>query len=209
MDSRDVTREIRRVVWPVLREEGFDSFTGRTAWRYVESAVDVLNFQSFSASLADGVGCTPYSFGLNLGVWVPGELEAPVLKSDASGRPRPAEWECMKRAKLQKSVEQPWFEPFSSAKTSRWPRALRKHREGLRQVIRRDRHDRPEIWFVVADGSNLEAMVGDALAAIHNEGLAWFETARAEAVDENDDRVRQGLAPLRAPSQDETSLELS
>jgi hypothetical protein len=71
VDSRDVTREIRRVVWPVLRAEGFDSFTGRFAWRYVESAVDVLNFQSFTASVADGVGCTPFSFGLNLGVWCP------------------------------------------------------------------------------------------------------------------------------------------
>jgi hypothetical protein len=171
VDSRDVTREIRRVVWPVLRAEGFDSFTGRFAWRYVESAVDVLNFQSFTASVADGVGCTPFSFGLNLGVWVPGELEARYLKPDSNGRPQRAEFECMKRTHLTKSVEQPWFQPFSSAGACRWPSALRKHREGLKQEVRRDRHDREEIWFVLADGSNVVAMVEDALEAIRREGF--------------------------------------
>ena len=97
VDSRDVTRDIRRVVWPALPEAGFDAFTGRTAWRYVDTAVDVVNFQSFSASLADTVGCTPFSFSLNLGVWVASDTEAGMLKPDKRGRPRSAEWECTKR----------------------------------------------------------------------------------------------------------------
>ena len=180
-------------MWPSLREAGFDSFTGRTAWRYIESTVDVLNFQSFGASTADGVGCTPYSFALNLGVWVPGETEARVLKPDAKGRPRPAEWECWKRTHLTKSVEQPWFEPFSGTGSSRWPLGLRIHREGLKRVIRRDRHDRQEIWFVLADGSNLVSMVEDAFAAIRNDGLPWFESSRRDAVLEHEARVREGL----------------
>jgi hypothetical protein len=45
-----------------MRAAGFDSFTGRTAWRYIDTAVDVVNFQSFSASIANAVGCTPFSF---------------------------------------------------------------------------------------------------------------------------------------------------
>jgi hypothetical protein len=94
-------------------------------------AVDVVNFQSFSASLADSVGCTPFSFSLNLGVWIAGDTEARVLKPDKKGRPRPAEWECTKRTRLAKSVQQPWFEPFTAADSSRWPKGLRLHREGL------------------------------------------------------------------------------
>jgi hypothetical protein len=69
VNARAVTRAIRRDVWPVMRTVGFDSFTGRTTWRYIGAAVDVVNFQSFSASNADAVGCTPFSFSLNLGVW--------------------------------------------------------------------------------------------------------------------------------------------
>jgi hypothetical protein len=45
-----------RQAWPVLRTAGFDSFSSRTAWRYADAAVDVVTFQSFSASIADAVG---------------------------------------------------------------------------------------------------------------------------------------------------------
>jgi uncharacterized protein DUF4304 len=193
VDSRDVTREIRRVVRPSLRDAGFDSFTGRTGWRYAEGAVDVINFQSFSASLADSVGCTPYSFSLNLGVWVAGDTEARVLKPDKKGRPRPAEWECTKRTRLAKSVEQPWFEPFSDPRSSRWPSALRIHREGLKRVMRSDRHDRADTWYVFSDGSNVAEMVADALRAIRETGLSWLEVARADAVRDYESRVREGL----------------
>jgi hypothetical protein len=44
VDATDVTREIRRAVWPFLREQGFDSFTGRTAWRHVGTAADDIWF---------------------------------------------------------------------------------------------------------------------------------------------------------------------
>ena len=60
-------------------------------------------------------------------------------------------------------------------------------------MIRRDRHDREDVWFVLADGSNFAAMVEDALGAIRKDGLAWFETARRAAVEEHEARVRDGL----------------
>jgi hypothetical protein len=155
--------------------------------------VDVVNFQSFSASLADSVGCTPYSFSLNLGVWIAGDTEARVLKPDKKGRPRPAEWECTKRTHLAKSVHQPWFEPFSDQGSTRWPSALRIHREGLKRVMRSDRHDREDIWYVFSDGSNVEEMVTDAVRAIRETGLSWLEVARAAAVRDYEQRVREGL----------------
>jgi hypothetical protein len=178
VDARDVTRAIRRDVWPALRAEGFDLFTGRTAWRYVDDAVDVVNFQSFCASIADAVGCTPFSFSLNLGVWVPGEA-SPRLKRDSRDRPRPQEWECGRRRRLEKSIPQPWFQPFSRPDVSRWPRGLRLHREGLRRVLRQDRHDRPDTWFVLPDGANVAEVLADALRAIGEVGFAWFESVRA------------------------------
>lgn len=179
MDAREVTREIRHGVWPVLRDEGFGSFTGRTAWRHADAAVDVVNFQSFSASIADAVGCTSFSFSVNLGVWLPGDSST-GLEPDAAGRPRPQEWECGRRTELKKSISQPWFLPFSRADTSRWPLSLRRHRDGLRRVLSRDRHDRGEIWYVLPDGSNLVEMVADALRALRVDGLPWFESAHEQ-----------------------------
>jgi len=181
VDARGVTREIRRVVWPTLREQDFAAFTGRTAWRYVDDAIDVVNFQSFSASLADAVGCTSFSFSVNLGVWLPPDASEELEpKRDAQGCLRPAEYQCVPhRRRLAKSLAQPWFKPFSKD-TRRWLPSLRLHREGLKKVIRRDTHDRADTWFVLPDGSNLEQCIADALRAIREEGLPWFETIRRE-----------------------------
>jgi hypothetical protein len=181
VDAREVTREIRRLVWPTLREEGFEAFTGRNAWRYVGEAIDVVNFQSFSASLADSLGCTTFSFGVNVGVWLPPDAwEGLELKRDAQGRLRPEEYQCEPhRRHLTKSLAQPWFKPFSSD-ARRWLPSLRLHREGLEKVFRRDRHDRSDVWFVLADRSNLVECLDDALQVIRAEGLPWFAATRRE-----------------------------
>jgi hypothetical protein len=47
-------------------------------------------------------------------------------------------------------------------------------------VIRSDRHDRSDTWFVKPDGSNLEECLHDALRALREEGLPWFEATRAK-----------------------------
>lgn len=101
--------------------------------------------------------------------------------------------EVHRTAVVRTVLESGIVEPFSSQGSWRWPLGLRKHREGLRHVVRRDRHDREGIWFVLSDGSNIVDMVEDARAAITNEGLAWFEGARHEAVAEHEARVRDGL----------------
>ena len=196
MDAREVTREIRRLVWPALREEGFEAFTGRTTWRYASDDIDVVNFQSFSASVADSIGCTTFSFAVNLGVWLPPDAwEGLELKRDAEGRLRPEEYQCEPhRRGLTKSLSQPWFKPFSSD-ARRWLPSLRLHREGLRKVFRHDTHDRADIWFVRADGSNLEECLADALQVIRDEGLPWFEATR-----------RERRAPARPPSAETEAL---
>jgi hypothetical protein len=58
-----VTNEIRRLVWPELRREGFTSFTGRTAWRYAGDAVDVVNFRSFGPASQTPSGARRFRFG--------------------------------------------------------------------------------------------------------------------------------------------------
>jgi hypothetical protein len=59
--------------------------------------------------------------------------------------------------------------------------------------MRSDRHDRADIWYVFSDGSNVEEMVADAFRAIGETGLSWFEVARADAIRDYEQRVRDGL----------------
>jgi hypothetical protein len=51
----------------------------------------------------------------------------------------------------------------------------------LKRVLRRDRHDREDIWFVSPDGGNLVEMVDDAVRTIRADGPAWFEKTRIAA----------------------------
>ena len=99
MTSSVVNRAIRSLAWPVLRDRGFVSFTSRTAWRDREQLIDVVNFQSFNRYNADVLGCTTFSFAINLSIYltdVPSD-HAPGTRDD---RVRPAEYEGHIRRRL-------------------------------------------------------------------------------------------------------------
>jgi hypothetical protein len=106
MDSKIVSREIKLKIWPVLREAGFSKFSSRNAWRYSDWKIDVLNFQSFHPYLAAGVGCTTYSFAVNLGCHfneVPYTYHG-LKKLD--GQALPHEYQCQVRSHLTKTFNQ-------------------------------------------------------------------------------------------------------
>ncbi len=108
MDSKVVSRQIRIHVWPVLKAAGFDHLVGRNAWRHSRYKVDVLNFQSFNSYLATQVGCTTFSFSLNLGCYL---TFVPALYGDSQdpgkGVLLPQEYECHLRRRLRKTIPQP------------------------------------------------------------------------------------------------------
>jgi len=90
---------------------------------------------------------------------------------ERDGEPRPHYWHCQLQWGLRKSLSQPWFQPFAELERD-LPPTFALHREGLKQVLRRDVHDRPDIWFIKEDGSNIDEVMDDLLAAIEGEGLA-------------------------------------
>ncbi|MDQ1608584.1 MAG: hypothetical protein QOE16_1316, partial [Microbacteriaceae bacterium] len=68
VDGRVVGRVLSAKVKPALRELGFDRFQGRHAWRRNELTIDLVTFPSMNAYIAEGVGCTTFSFGCEAGV---------------------------------------------------------------------------------------------------------------------------------------------
>ena len=107
MDSRAVARDIKNEIWPRLRREGFTEFSPKTAWRHTPDQIHVVNYQSFNSYLAERVGCTTFSFALNLGIFfraIP--FEYPVKKGpDPSVKPQ--EYHCHFRHRLLKEISQP------------------------------------------------------------------------------------------------------
>ncbi len=145
MDSRDVNRELRRRIRPQLREAGFSRFTARTAWRYDDLGIDVVNFQSFNSHLAESISCTTYSFSLNLGRYlhaVPGAV-GPRPPRQKDGDLLPAEYECHFRGRLHRGFVQPELE-------------------------------RRDTWYIDPEGRYLEPAMDDVSECLHSEGWAWF-----------------------------------
>ncbi|MCD2441809.1 hypothetical protein LQ757_05900 [Agromyces sp. SYSU K20354] len=146
VDGRIVGQALSKRTRPLLRELGFHRFQGRNAWRRTDLTVDLISFRSMSAFVAEGVGCTTYSFGCNVGVYYP-----------ALDTPEPVEWprdyNLTFRGILGKTVRQPFFHPFG----------------------RQNRSDRPDVWYVLDDGSNLDEVADDAVLAMRDQGLAFID----------------------------------
>jgi len=103
MDSKVVTREIKKVIWPALRAAGFNRFTSRVAWRHNPDSVDVVEFQSFNKYNADVLGLTTFSFSVNLGkfpLYIPPKFSLKVK----DGVQVPSEPECLFRGHLLPQV---------------------------------------------------------------------------------------------------------
>jgi hypothetical protein len=172
MDQRDLTRALRGTLWPTLRDAGFAERTERVAWRRSQDAIDVVEVQSVGAA-AEAVGCTSFSFSA-LVACAPAFLPPPRGRVRADGRARPHHWDCELDMSLSKTLAQPWFVPFSRGITAATP-SMRAHQEGLAAVLRRDRHDRPDIWFVREDGSNLAENAADLRDVVSGVGLSMLE----------------------------------
>lgn len=107
MDSKVVAREIKREIWPLLRRERFTEFSPKTAWRHTSDQIHVVNYQSFNSYLAQGVGCTTFSFGLNLGIFFRAIPFQDPVKKGPDPSVKPQEYHCHFRHSLLKGIDQP------------------------------------------------------------------------------------------------------
>lgn len=163
IDSKVVDRELRRVFWPALHDAGFTRRTGRTAWRDRDGAVQVVNVQSFNSYLADVLGSTTFSFSVRLGVFLGAIADLSSMKRFVPDTSQPREVACHVRMALTKGVDQSpqaliseFGEPPAQPSFGQWI-------------------DRPDLWYVLPGGTNLDAVAGDARDRLLAEGLSWLE----------------------------------
>ena len=146
MDSRAVNKVIKKEIWSFLKEQGFSKFTSRNAWRFNQDTIEIVNFQSFNSYLAKAVGCTTYSFAVNLGMYftsIPQRFPNNPIKEKDSFL-LPDESQCHLRNILLKSLSQP-------------------------ELVRED------IWFINETGDNIERAIHDVKQMLISDGLKWFE----------------------------------
>ncbi|MDK9715691.1 MAG: DUF4304 domain-containing protein [Sulfuritalea sp.] len=152
MDSKVVSRGIRAGIWSVLKEHGFSHFTTRTAWRYHPDRIDVINFQSFNSYNASVIGCSTFSFAVNLGcflLYVPYEYGITNVK-DKGGLLLPDEAQCQLRGRIKPNDHRSLFE--------------RMVKKGAPK----------DIWLIRENGSNVESVLTEVRDALLDKGLKWF-----------------------------------
>lgn len=151
IDSKVVDRELRAVFWPALQEAGFSTRSGRTAWREQAASVDTVNVQSFNEHLASVLHATTYSFAIRVSAFYPAIASRSGMGKFVVDWTRPKEPQCQARSSLEKGIEQ--------------------------AGVGADRgwQDRPDMWFVEPDGSNLDTVVRDARDQVMAAGLHWLE----------------------------------
>lgn len=164
IDSKVVDRSLRAILWTRLKGEGFDRRTGRTTWRNRPGCVQTVNVQSFNSYLAEAIGSTTFSFSVNLGVYYPVIADHSTRGSFVKDPSRPAEYHCQARYHLAKGISQP-----NLPSTKRWfdPRAPR--------PLLGSWNDRPDVWYVTGDGSNVDEVITDARDRVVMIGLPWLE----------------------------------
>jgi len=145
MDSRVVNKAIASQIKPLLKEQGFSEFTARSSWRYLDKRIDVVNFQSFNSYLAGGVGCTTYSFAVNLGIYFPfipfyGVRDCPARNA----RLTPPEYWCHFRNRVLKSIAQ----------------------KELKRI---------DVWYIDKLGRYLDSALQDVHHGLINTAFPWFD----------------------------------
>jgi hypothetical protein len=146
MDSKIVSARLRSEIRPYLKEAGFSAFTGRNAWRRLSDRTEVVSYISFNSYNASVIGCTTYSFFVNLGVYfhyIPNHLGRSLFDAD-NPKFRPPEHNCHFRGGLSRSFAQPELE-------------------------------RRDIWYIDEGGSYLDKAVHDTRMALARDGMPWFE----------------------------------
>ena len=101
--AKETTSALRRVVYPLLKAEGFDDWTSRSAWRRDGGRIEHVEFRSFNAHFAERFHCTTAAVGVWIGIQIPELSVQPGFKSGPQGL-RPLEAGMPIRAVLAPSL---------------------------------------------------------------------------------------------------------
>jgi hypothetical protein len=121
-------------------------FSSRTAWRHHSYRIEVVNFQSFNSHHAAVIGCTTYSFVVNLGCYVlaiPPQDETSQIK-EKKARLLPEEYRCHFRSRMSPSDH-------------------------------RCVHREKGLWSIDTTGSNLDPSLEDVWVVLNGSGFPWFD----------------------------------
>lgn len=151
--SPEVNKIIRKILSPVLRDNGFDKVKTRNNWGDHDPCIWVLNIRAVGRHSFPSM-----SVGVWLGIYykfvspdIPGRF---YVKTDQDGKLIPKEWMCHVRNHLV----------LANLDQSNYTKYIHSSAEA----------NRNDIWWIEPDGSNLEKVINDIKIAFLTQGIQWF-----------------------------------
>jgi len=152
--SPDIDKHIRRVISPLLRENGFSKVMTRNNWAYRDTCIWIFNIRAVGNYFSQVTGFPPMSLTAWLGVlytFIPAQAE---IKTDRDGLLLPQEYLGHMRSALRNYD----------------------HRLQVRSGLTNPAEvKRDDIWWIDPDGGNIGPMVDDLAASLRTTGLPWLK----------------------------------
>jgi hypothetical protein len=148
--SAQIDKAIRKILFPVLKDQGFLKVKIRNSWRYNEKCIWVFNLRVSNQHYPPLT--TIFIFQ---GIYYTFLADANFLpKTDKEGRLIPEEWRGhVRNTLLLEKVDQTFFTEMLDYPSD---------------------YQRKDAWFIKPDGSNIETAIEDIKSAFLNQGLKWF-----------------------------------
>lgn len=169
--SNDMDKMIRKIVYPALKENGFNKTKGRTAWGWHDDCIWVFNIRSVGRCHSIITNWPSESVTVNLGIYYTYLPHINEVKKDETGILYPKEFECNRRAQLTCSYDQLKYTEHVECNSS--------------EKRRRD------IWWVQPDGSNISEVINDINHRYLEYAVKWFwEKSNKELTLKEANRLR-------------------
>ncbi len=156
--SPGINKVIRRIISPVLRENGFSKVNTRNNWGWHDHCIWVLDIRAVGKYFSDVSGWPPMSISIHLGIYydfIPEVFSEQItIKQDDKGGLIPKEYECHSRATLLCTLNQSHYTKVLGNPADR---------------------KREDIWWVEPDGSNIEEVVNNIKDSFLSGKVKWFE----------------------------------
>lgn len=171
IDSRVVKKEIKLKVFPFLKQNGFEEFSNRSAWRYYNNKfIHVISFSSFNSYRAENLWCTTFSFMVNIWIFIIWDKKNIKIKNDKF---LPEEYECHLRNKLKRSFIQTTdkysysYECYLKEQIKNWTK-----KEDI--IKMKPIFSNEDIWYISTNWKYLEESINDVIKQITEFAFPWF-----------------------------------
>ena len=152
--TKDLDKNIRGIIFPSLKTNGFQKMKGKTAWGWHDECIWVFNIKAVGYSHSMVTNWPSASLTVNLGIYYTYLPHKSECKKDENGLLCPKEYQCNRRAELTCSYDQLKYTEHVKCNSS--------------EKKRRD------IWWVQPDGSNIIEVVNDINIRYLDYAVKWF-----------------------------------